>query len=217
MSKSTKWTIIFITLLILVSFILGSYFYPKMPEIMVSHWGIKGEANGYMTKFWGLFLMPFISIALFLFFLLIPKIDPLAENIQKFRIYFDIFIIIIFVFLFCLNLFIIFWNLGTQLNIINLIVPALTILFFYTGILVEKAKRNWFIGIRTPWTLSNEIVWDKTHALGGKLYKVAGIISLLGLLIPNYAFFVVIGSIILISLYLIFYSYFQFQKEKNKN
>jgi len=86
--------------LILISFGLGAYFFPQMPDKMASHWNIKGEADGYMSKFWGLFLMPIISLGLFLPFLLISKIDPLKANIEKFREYFDGFIVLIMVFLF---------------------------------------------------------------------------------------------------------------------
>jgi len=61
----------------------------------------------------------------------------------------------------------------------QMMVPALGILFYYCGILIENAKRNWFIGIRTPWTLSNEKVWERTHKIGGKLFKIAGLIAFL--------------------------------------
>jgi uncharacterized membrane protein len=61
--------------IILISFIVGIYFYPQMPEKMASHWNTQGQINGYMSKFWGLFLMPLISVGLFLLFIAIPKID----------------------------------------------------------------------------------------------------------------------------------------------
>ena len=61
------------------------------------------------------------------------------------------------------------------------IIPAFAVLLFYIGILIKHAKRNWFIGIRTPWTLSSDKVWDKTHALGGKLFQVSAVITLGGI------------------------------------
>jgi uncharacterized membrane protein len=92
--------------------------------------------------------------------------------------------------------------------------PAFGILFFYCGILIEKVKRNWFIGIKTPWTLSNEKVWDKTHQLGGKLFKIVGIIAFLGIIFPNYTFFLILFPVIAVSIYTVVYSYFEYQKEK---
>lgn len=59
--------------IILLSFVIGIYFYPQMPEKIASHWDSKGQVDGYMSKTWGLFLMPLISIGLFLLFVLIPK------------------------------------------------------------------------------------------------------------------------------------------------
>jgi len=79
--------------------------------------------------------------------------------------------------------------------------------------LIENAKRNWFIGIRTPWTLSSDKVWRKTHMMGGKLFKIVGVIALFGIILPKYAVFFVLIPVILVTGYLIFYSYFNYQKE----
>lgn len=204
-------------IIILLSFIIGIYFYPQMPEKVASHWNEQGQVDGYMTKFWGLFLMPFISSGLFLFFILIPKIDPLKANIEKFRKYYDTFIMSIILFLFYLYLLTILWNTGTRFDMVRLLTPALGILFYYCGILIQNTKRNWFIGIRTPWTLSSERVWEKTHDIGGKLFKVAGIIAFFGVLFRNYSLFFVLVPIILVTIYTVVYSYLEYQKEKNSS
>jgi len=200
--------------IILISFIVGIYLYPMMPEVMASHWNFKGEVDDYMSKFWGLFLMPIMSLGMFLIFSLIPKMDPMKENIEKFKKYFDDFIVVLFLFLFYIYLLTIFWNLGLEFNMSKFLVPSMGILFFYCGNLIENAKRNWFIGIRTPWTLSNDQVWDKTHKRGGKLFKVCGIITFLSILLPDYAIFFTIIPIIFSSIYLFAYSYLEFQKLK---
>lgn len=208
MRKSTSAILV----ILLISFIIGIFLYPQMPEKMASHWNLQGKVDGYMSKFWGLFLMPLISVLLFLLFVLIPKIDPLKHNIQKFRKYYDRFIVLLIIFLFYLYLLTIFWNLGLRFSIIQVLSPAFGILFYYTGILTENARRNWFIGIRTPWTLSSDRVWHKTHKLGGKLFKIAGIIALLGAMLREYAFFFVLVPVIIIAIYTIVYSYFEYQK-----
>jgi len=204
---------VIILLIILAFFIAALYLYPQMPDEMASHWNFRGEVDDYLPKFWGLFLMPIISLGLFLLFLLIPKIDPLKANIAKFRKYFDGFIVFIIVFLFYIYLLSIAWNLGKRFDMSQMMVPALGILFYYCGILVENAKRNWFIGIRTPWTLSSEKVWEKTHKIGGKLFKVTGLITLLGIFFPNYAFYFILVPVLLAAFYTITYSYFEYQKE----
>jgi len=92
--------------------------------------------------------------------------------------------------------------------------PAMGILFFYAGVLIENSKMNWFIGIRTPWTLSSESVWDKTHKLGAKLFKASGIIAFAGLIFPALAFYFVLIPVIISALWTIIYSYLEYQKEK---
>ena len=201
-----KKTIIAALVIIIISFVIGIYLYPQMPDKMASHWNAQGIVDGYSSKFIGLFLMPIISLAMLLLFLVIPHIDPLKSNIKKFRNYFDAFILIIFVFLFYLYVLTLIWNFGFVYNIILFLVPAFAFLFFFAGILIEKAKRNFFIGIRTPWTLSNEKVWDNTHKVGGKLFKIASIVSLVGLFFQKYAILFVLVPIIFVSLYTIVYS-----------
>ena len=95
----------------------------------------------------------------------------------------------------------------------RLMAPAMGFLFFYCGILIKNAKRNWFIGIKTPWTLSSDKVWDKTHKLGGKLFKIMGVISFLGIIFPNYFVWLLLVPILAITLFILFYSYFEYQKE----
>ncbi len=203
-----------ILLIIAISFVAGIYLYPQMPEQMASHWSAQGEVNGYLSKCWGLFLMPLISLVVFLLFLIIPKIDPLKKNIEKFRNYFNLFIILIILFLLYIHTLSIFWNLGYRFNMGQMMMPALAVLFFFIGIILKHAKRNWFIGIRTPWTLSNDTVWDKTHQIGSKLFKFAALIILIAAFLPGQTIWFLLILIIAIVLYLFIYSYLIYPKEK---
>ncbi|MFH1664072.1 MAG: SdpI family protein [archaeon] len=198
---------------VVLSFVIAGYFYPLMPDKMVSHWGAAGQPNGFMDKTTAILLMPVISVILLGLFYLIPKIDPLKENIQKFRNYFDSFIIIILAFMQYIFLLTIYWNTGNSFNMNSAIIPAIAILFYYSGILIENSKRNWFIGIRTPWTLSNENVWNKTHKIGGKLFKATAIISLIGLFFGENALYFMLVPAILTTIYTIAYSYVEYKKE----
>lgn len=195
-----------------VSFLLGVYFYPRLPDKIASHWNIHGQVDGYLPKAFGLFLLPLISLLLYLLFLLIPKLDPLKENLKKFRRYYDYFIAVVILFLFYLYLLTIAWNLGLRFNFGQVLAPAFAILWCFVGILIQKAKQNWSIGIRTPWTLSNENVWEKTHQIGGRLFRLAGGLALLGVLFPQYAFFLVVVPPVLIVIYTFIYSYWRYQK-----
>ena len=157
--------------------------------------------------------MPLIFVGLALLFIAIPRIDPLKPNIEQSRKYYDGFIILFLIFMLTIYFQVILWNIGIKISP-NIVVPiVLGLLFFYTGILCENAKRNWFIGIRTPWTLSSEKVWEKTHKIGGKLFKVAGVIAILGIFFQKYAVFFILVPVILVADYTIIFSYFEYQKE----
>ncbi len=211
-----KKTNLIIALIIIASFAVGIYLYNSLPDQMVSHWNADGQPDDYMSKFWGVFLFPIISVGLAILFIFIPKIDPLKKNIEKFRKYFDWFIVLFLLFMLYMYMITILWNLGHVFDMNRVILPAFAALFFYIGVMTEHAKRNWFIGIRTPWTLSNEVVWNKTHKLAGKLFKGAAIISLIGLFFRDYALWFLLIPVIGVSVYALVYSYFEYQKQIKK-
>lgn len=203
-----------VTLILTIAFFtVGSYFYPQLPEEVASHWNAEGVVDDYMGRFWGTFLMPFISLGLFFIFLIVPRIDPRRNNIEKFRRHFDLFIIALFIFLFYLYLITIAWNLNQKFNFVQAMVPAFALFFYILGAVISKAKSNWTIGIRTPWTLSSESVWDKTHSLGGKLFKAVAAISLAGFFFPKNAFWFFLAPVIVASAYSVIYSYVIYKKE----
>jgi len=202
--------------IVIVSFIIAAYYYPLMPEKIASHWNAQGIVDGYMSKFWALFLMPIISVLMLALFVAIPRIDPLKKNIQEFRKQFDTFIVLILLFMLYIFLLTIAWNLEMRFNIVQFLAPALGILFFYAGVLIKHARQNWSIGIRTPWTLSNKTVWDKTHALGGTLFKISGLIAVFGVFFPEIAIALVLAPIIAVAVFLFGYSYIEFSKLEKK-
>ncbi len=198
--------------IVMAAFVVGACFYPYLPERMASHWNAKGEVDGYMTKAWGTFLMPIVILGLGSLFMIIVRIDPLKANIAKFRKYYDGFIILFSVFLFCIHLWMLLWNVGYKFSL-NIVMPiGLGLLFFYIGILCENVKRNWFIGIRTPWTLSSDIVWARTNKVGAKLFKAVGIVILAGAIWPAYFLWFILIPTILVSVFLVVYSYVVYQK-----
>jgi len=208
-----KKTTIIISVILLLSFVVGLYFYPQIPAKMATHWNAHGEVDGYMSKFWGAFFIPFILVGITLIFVTIPMVDPLKANIEKFRKYYDGFIIIFLIFMLSVHLQVILWNIGIRISP-NVMLPiGLGLLFFYIGILCENAKRNYFIGIRTPWTLNSDKVWDKTHKIGGKLFKIAGIIAFIGIFFRSYAMFFILVPAMSAAVYSIVYSYLEYRKE----
>jgi uncharacterized membrane protein len=202
--------------IVVVAFVVAVWLYPLVPDQMPSHWNAAGEVDGYLPKFWGLFLMPIISLGMLLLFVAIPRIDPLKKNLETFRGHFDVFVVILIGFMFYINMLVLLWTLEYQFSIIQALVPAFAVLFFYAGVLIQHSKRNWFVGIRTPWTMSSDRVWEKTHRRGGKLFKAVGVIVLLGMVFEDLAIWILVGPIVAVAVYTMAYSYFEYQKEKRK-
>jgi uncharacterized membrane protein len=200
--------------LVAFSVLMSIYYYPQLPDQFATHWGINGEANGYSSKLEGVAILPVISIFIVALFLVLPRLDPLKKNYKSFRAYYDNTVIVMAGFFAYLQALMIFWNLGYAFSFTMAISLAMGALFYYIGILLEHAKQNWFVGIRTPWTMSNEKVWNKTHKLGGKLFKAVGIATILiAILIPQ-ALLVSVALIMAVALATVVYSYLEFRKIK---
>jgi uncharacterized membrane protein len=198
---------------LIITFTLTIAIYPAVPDRVVSHWNAAGQADGYMAKFWGLFLIPLIMTGFTALFAVLPRIDPYKENYEKFRDYYEGFILLFVLFLLAIQVQIILWSSGYQISP-NLTFPLLIgMLFIYIGFLLGHVEQNWFVGIRTPWTISSKTVWKKTHELGGKLFKIAGVISCAGTFAGAYALWFVLVPALVVAVYTVAYSYIEFQKE----
>jgi immunity protein, SdpI family len=198
---------------LLITLILTIAIYPTVPDRVVSHWNAAGEADGYMSKLWGLGLIPLIMTGFVALFAVLPRIDPYRKNYEKFRDYYEGFILLFVFFMLAIQIQIIVWSSGYRISP-NLTFPFLIgTLFIYIGFLLGHAEQNWFVGIRTPWTLSSETVWKKTHELGGKLFKIAGVISFVGLLAGEYAMWFILVPALAVAVITVLYSYFEYRKE----
>ncbi len=200
-------------LLIAISISLAVYFYPHLPEMMSSNWNEQVEAYSTAAQFWVVFLIPIIMTALAGIFALVPRIDPLKANITLFRPYFDGFIVVIFLFMMFIQMQVILWSQGNKRAPTLLLPFGMGLVFYYAGILCTHAKRNWFIGVRTPWTLSSDAVWDKTNKLGGALFKLTGIIAFFGVWFPGSALYLLGIPALLSTVVVVFYSYMEFKNE----
>jgi len=199
-----------------LSFITAYAAYPYMPEKMASHWDINGEVNGHMGRDAGTYFMPVLAVAMLALFLVLPRIDPLRKNYAQFQGEYDGMVAIILAFLYYIYLLTLAYNAGCSFNLMQLLAPAFGALFIYTGVVLGKAKQNWFVGIRTPWTLSSEKVWNKTHAMGSKLFMAAGIVALLGIALPQ-MFIASIAVVIGAAVATFAYSYVEYRREAKED
>jgi uncharacterized membrane protein len=210
---STKAATITAVTLVIISFLVAIALYPIMPDPMPSHWNAAGEIDGYMSKFWGLFLMPLVTLGMLLLFIAIPRIDPLKANIAQFIESYNLMMVLLIVYMLYVYALTLFAALGYQFNMTTMLIPAMGILFIVIGFLIGKAKRNFFIGIRTPWTLSSDTVWAKTHALGKWTFIGAGIVSILSAFLGEDGFWAIMICIFAAAIIPIVYSYILWKRE----
>jgi uncharacterized membrane protein len=212
---SKKTTLSITAALILISLALGLALYPRLPERMPSHWNAQGQVDGYSGRGFAVFFLPLVTAGLALLLMFIPALDPLKANAEQFRPQYNLFILVFTLFMLFLYLASLAAGLGVQLNMTLALLPAFAVLDFFIAYMLSKAQRNWFIGIRTPWTLSSDAVWQKTHNLGARLFALAGLASLVGLLAPQQAFLFLIVPLLLAALVSSAWSYVFFRAEKS--
>jgi uncharacterized membrane protein len=179
-----------ILLIVLLSFLPGFLFWNELPAHVPSYWGINGNVDGTMTRLNAAIFGPLINLVFFLFFLFLPRIDPKKENYIKFTATYNLFRWLIHLLLTVLQVIVI-WNAvlifrgGHALNIATLLPPILGLLFVILGNYTTRVRPNYFIGIRTPWTLADEHVWERTNRFGGRVFVIAGLIGILSFFFPG--------------------------------
>jgi uncharacterized membrane protein len=200
-------------ILVILAFALGAYFYPQLPGSIPIHWGISGEADGFAEKSpLSVFALPGLMAVLLCIFYALPYLDPFRKNYAEFRAEYNAFALILVGFLGYIFALSLAYSLLGAFNVSQATVPGFAALIFYAGIVLGKAKQNWFVGIRTPWTLSSREVWDKTHALGSRLFKAAAGVMLIGVFIP-YGLLLGVALLLAGSLALFVYSYILYSRK----
>lgn len=186
------------------------YYYPLIPNPMPSHFDIHGNPNGWMPKITFFLVMATISIFVYLLLTFLPIIDPLKKKIElKFKtvLFLRDAILAFFAVIFFLTLQ------AARVGMLNadLFGIALGIFLVLLGNYMPKIPQNWFLGIRTPWTVSSEVVWKKTHILGGWLFMLSGVAFLFCALLKVNTI-IPLSAILISALISVLYSFFLYKK-----
>lgn len=215
-----KWNIkrdIFPICIIILLVLISLYSYSGLPERVPSHYNSGGVPDGYSSKL--SFVLFGVGEAVFLYLLLtfIPFIDPFWKKIESKYSIFLIFRDIALAF----SLFIYVVILISAKNGVleeSMFGMGFGMLFILMGNYMPKLPRNFFFGIRVPWTLSSEVVWKKTHIVSGWLFVVAGvIIIMLSLMnVPSHiSLLVTLSPLVLFSAFI--YPYWLYKKINNND
>lgn len=205
-----------IIIIIMLPFIYLAYIWNTLPAQVPIHWNAQGEIDGYAGRL-SLLLIPFaLPVLTYIIFSFIPKLDPKGKIGLMGKKYHNLKLLLVAM-MSLLALFIIHSSKKASIGNMNYIFAGLGILFIILGNFMKTIKPNYFLGIRTPWTLENEQVWKETHELAGKLWFIGGLlITIFTLLLPKeYGFNLFISITVLLALVPIIYSYLRFQKYKS--
>lgn len=199
---------------IVLMFLFSIVFYPFLPLLIPIHWNASGIPDSFGSKNF-VFLMPIVALILFFLFLYLPRLDPLKKNYVFFQKAYDEFILIFMFFLFYLHILSIIWNFY-KFSFVHLLIFGFSILLIAISRLVKNVKMNWFVGIRTPWTLSDSLIWDKTHAFASKVFLYLGILIIpFSFILDSKVFFIIFLFLLLLAvIWIIGYSYYLFAHKK---
>lgn len=212
--EKIKKEIPFITIALL-PFAYLAYIWNRLPEKVPMHWNASGEIDDYGNKSELLFMLLLVVGLPYLIFLVIPHIDP-KQKLQNMGNKLNNLRLILSLFMSALAIFILY-SVQQETSNPGFILAIVGLLFAFLGNYFKTIKPNYFIGIRTPWTLESEEVWKKTHLLGGKMWFAGGLVMALTFVLPEplniYTF---LGITAVITVIPIVYSYLEFKKIKNQ-
>lgn len=215
----TDWRVEAPQLAILIGmFVLALVTWPGAPDQIPVHWSGAGEVDRYGGKFEGLLLMPLIATGLYVLLRVLPRIDPGRANYAAFQNTYDLIRFGIMIVLAVLYGVVHLWIRGREVDM-NTVIPMVVGAFFVViGASMGKLRPNWFIGLRTPWTLSSKTAWVRTHRLGGWLFIALGLALMIAmpLVEPRFAFPLLAAGGAAVALWSMVYSYLVWRNDPDK-
>jgi uncharacterized membrane protein len=211
MRRAHAW---YSALVVAAAGVMSALAYPRLPDRVPVHWGVTGEADRLGSRAEGAWLLPAVMVALWLFMRALPKIDPRRPNYAKMQSTYDFLVNAVLTVMLAMHVFVLAAGLGYDVSMSRFGPLLFGVFFVALGNVLPRTRPNWWLGIRTPWTLSNDRVWARTHRVGGYAMTAAGILVVAGAALPGVwpvAVFIVatfaaaIGSVI--------YSYFAWREE----
>lgn len=205
MNRKNAFKIGFI--LLLIPFIIGFLVYKDMPDMMPSHFNLEGVPDEYKPKVFVLFGLPGIILGIYIFSYVITNLDP-RRKYQGEKAMSAVLLIIPIISI-VTTVLSIFSVQGKKADVNFWLPMIMFIMFIFIGNYLPKTKRNYTVGIKLPWTLDSDYVWDKTHKFGGKVLVIGGIIGLVTSLLggPGIIQMVLLFVVILIPIFYSFYVY----------
>lgn len=195
--QKEQWAVI----LIIINFLASIYFFSNFPDSVPVHWNLAGQPDGWSNKTFAAFFFPGLILFLYLLLLYLPLFDPFKKRYEEFSTAYQsirLSLVTLFTLLYLASSY---NGLGYNVPIAKIVPLSIGLLFMVIGNLLPKVKKNWFVGIRTPWTLANEEIWNKTHRLGGKIFFLSGLLMILGILFDPKIYIWIFGLTIFLTVF----------------
>ena len=177
MMKANKKTLIITSIVTILPVLIGIICWNRLPEVMATHFGFNNEANGFSSKAFAVFGLPLILLAVLWVGAFVTAHDPKRQNISPKMFSLMLWIAPVISLVAATTIYPV--NLGYELDIAFFSELLLGLMFIMIGNYLPKARQNYTIGIRIPWTLANEENWNRTHRLAGYLWMICGILMIL--------------------------------------
>jgi uncharacterized membrane protein len=191
------------------------WFYPHLPAQVATHFNLHGQPNGWSSRLVAAVLVPALGIVLAVVFTVLPHIDPRRANYEKFGPTYWTIANAVLVLVAVFHIVSLGKALGWDINMNRVASLGVGGIFVLLGNLMTRIRPNWFVGIRTPWTLSSDTVWRRTHRFGGIAFVIAGLcMAATALLTVPWALYGAIGVAAAAALASVVYSYVVWRGEQ---
>jgi uncharacterized membrane protein len=203
--------------LIVIAAVAVALIYGRLPEQVPTHWNFQGEVDDYGPRFPSAFFGPLVSAGLWILLPVLRRVDPRRRNYERFDDTFWLLLNVLTIGMLYLHGLTLAVALGYDVNVSRGMLFGLGLLFAGLGNYLPRLRSNWWMGIRTPWTLESEEVWRRTHRLGGRTFVVGGLLCMIAAMLPwRVAPWVAMAGLVLAGLVPVIYSYVIWRQERQQ-
>jgi len=206
-----------ILLIALIPIVFAWSAYDRLPDTIVTHWNFKNQPDGFMSKNTGLLIPALLLLGIPFLMKVFRRLDPRRENYEMFAATYEIIRLAVTVLLASVMMLLVLANLGYDVDSSRVVPVLVGGIFLVLGNYMGRIRFNYFIGIRTPWTLASEEVWRRTHRFAGPIWFFGGLLAILCAFLPaEIPAFVSLGVIVATALIPTVYSYLAYSKEQKR-
>lgn len=204
-------------LLIASMFVVAAVSWPNLPERVPVHWDLHGNVDGYGGKFTGLLLLPLVTLGVYGLLIVLPRFDPGYVNYQSFAGTYNLIRVTLVAFFAAVYALTVLAALGQPVDVGTFVTLGTGVLLVVLGNVMGKIRPNWFVGVRTPWTLSSKLSWTKTHRLAGWVFIALGpLIALVGIVRAPWFLYATLAAGGAAIVWLFVYSYLVFRVDPDR-